>query len=37
MFFVQFWRLQASFKPFYDSSKINLQQDMLIFNDKYHF
>ena len=35
MFLVQFWRLQASFKPFYDYSKINLQQDVLIFNNWY--
>ena len=35
IFLVQFWRLQASSKPFYNSSKINLQQDMLIFNNWY--
>ena len=35
MFLVQLWRLEASSKPFYDPSKINLQQDMLIFSNWY--
>ena len=35
IFLVQFWRLRGSSKPFYNSSKINLQQDMLIFNNWY--
>ena len=35
IFLVQFWRLQASSKAFYDSSKIISQQDMFIFNNWY--
>ena len=35
IFLVQFWRLRANSEPFYDSSKIDLQQSMLIFKNGY--